>query len=280
MLLSLPVLIDGPWEPHKHEVHELVVCLTENALFCAEQQQFSFRKGRSFLVKAGVSHYFNWGGEKVREGVKPAEAILVCFDDRALERLVSPALQPQVKRLMDEKCVATNACLEREADNVRFARQLMNAINTQAPYYQEEVGSLLNLLLLNHLKAIESNEAVEVSTRFKKVREALRWIEENLEEEINIDVAASQAQMSRAVFTKYFKTYTDSTLADYVSNARLDKAALLLSEASFSIAEAAHQSGHRNLGHFYKRFQHRFDLTPSRYRNLMLEQRQENKDIE
>ena len=279
MLLSLPVLIDGPWEPHQHEVHELVVCLTDNALFCTEQQQFDFRKGRAFLVQAGVSHYFDWDGEQGGEGVKPAEAILVCFDDRTLERLVSPALQPQVKQLMDGECVATSVCLEREADNVRFARQLMNAINAQAPFYQEEVSSLLNLLLLNHLKAIESSDAVEVSAHFKKVRGTLRWIEKNLEEEINIDVAASQAQMSRAVFTKYFKKYTDSTLADYVSNARLDKAALLLSDASLSIAETAHQSGHRNLGHFYKRFQHRFDLTPSRYRNLMLEQRQESKGI-
>ena len=275
MLLSLPVFIDGPWEPHQHEVHELVICLTENAFFCAEDQRFGFREGRAFLVKAGASHYFDRDGG---ESAKPAEAILVCFDDRALERLVSPALQPQVKRLLDGGCVATSACLESEADNVRFAHQLMNANNAQAPYYQEEVGSLLSLLLLNYLKAIESSEAIEMSARFKKVRGTLRWIGENLEEEINIDMAASQAQMSRAVFTKYFKKYTDSTLADYVSNARLDKAALLLSEASLSIAEAAHQSGHRNLGHFYKRFQHRFDLTPSRYRNLMLEQRKQNTD--
>ena len=118
-------------------------------------------------------HYFNWGGEGGEEDVKPAETILACFDDRALERLVSPALQPPVKRIMDKECVATNVYLEREADNVRFARRLMNA----------------------------------------------------------------------------------------------------------SIVEAAHQSGHRNLGHFYKRFQHRFDLTPSRYLNLMLEQRQESKGI-
>lgn len=275
MLLSLPVFIDSPWEPHQHEVHELVVCLTENAFFCTEHQQFGFRKGRVFLVQAGVSHYFDWHGET---GTKPAEAILVCFDDRALEAIVSPSIQPQVKRLMEDECVATSACLVGEASNVGFARQLMNAVNAQSPYYREEVGSLLNLLLLNFLKATASSEGVEVSARFIKIQSTLRWIEANLEEEINIDAAASQAQMSRAVFTKYFKKYTDSTLADYVSSARLEKAAFLLCETSLSIAEAAHQSGHRNLGHFYKRFQHRFDLTPSRYRKLMLEQRKDSTD--
>jgi len=200
----------------------------------------------------------------------------VCFDDGALE---SPTILSLVKRTMDGPSAEANYNSEYDAGNVRLARQLMKAINAQVPYYQEEVGSLLNLLFLSYLKASESSELSEWSAGYKKIEKTLRWIEAHLAEDISIDTVSSEAQMSRAVFTRYFKKYTDSTLADYVSNARLDKAAHLLSEASFSIAEAAHQSGHRNLGHFYKRFQKRFDLTPNRYRNLMLEQRKESSEL-
>lgn len=64
------------------------------------------------------------------------------------------------------------------------------------------------------------------------------------------------------------KKYLGQAPSSYVNNIRLNYAARRLSHSEISIMEIALECGIENIGHFYKLFQKRFDMTPRQYRLL------------
>lgn len=67
-------------------------------------------------------------------------------------------------------------------------------------------------------------------------------------------------------FNRLIKNKTGMTYSAYVQNFRLDKAEQLLLTSSKSIEEIAEAVGYHNKGYFYKIFQKRYGVTPSKFR--------------
>lgn len=67
-------------------------------------------------------------------------------------------------------------------------------------------------------------------------------------------------------FNRLIKAKTGLTYSAYVQQIRLEQAESLLLHSRASVEEIAHSVGYHNKGYFYKIFQEKYGMTPSRYR--------------
>ena len=266
MLFGAPVSINEDWPSHQHEAHELIVCGSENAWLGVSGEKIPFYPGRTFLLQAGVSHYFG-----VNQG-KTASAHLICFDDAQIDKYSPVSIQPLRKELFAGGFSIGVEQNTQTAEILQTAISLNLASTQSGPYKREIAGSLFSQLLFHHLAALKSDLLSPANRHNEKMNKAIQWIDAHITEEITIDIAASHANMSRAAFTKHFRKHTSMSLTEYVSYSRIQKSVSYLADASASITEIAFRSGYRNIGHFYKHFQKNFSMTPNQFRQMLLSQ--------
>jgi two-component system response regulator YesN len=93
------------------------------------------------------------------------------------------------------------------------------------------------------------------------------YIDEHLDEELSLNVLSEVASLAPAYISTLFGEVMKESFTEYVTRARLDKAASLLrDDLSLSVAEVASLVGYRNPQYFHNKFKTRFGVTPVQYR--------------
>ncbi|MDO5425398.1 MAG: response regulator [Eubacteriales bacterium] len=111
----------------------------------------------------------------------------------------------------------------------------------------------------NSLEESESQESVVSRTK--------RYIDSHLGEELNRNTLAGQAYMSADYLSRIFQQEMGMKLSEYITRARMEKAAKLLEETDLTVGEIADQVGYANLAYFTKVFRERNHTTPAQYRS-------------
>jgi AraC family transcriptional regulator len=99
--------------------------------------------------------------------------------------------------------------------------------------------------------------------RLRRVRE---FIDANLERELHLDQLAQVACLSQYHFARAFKKATGSTVRQYLTRMRLERARELLAANESPIADIAFQCGFSSQANFTKVFVRSLDISPGRYR--------------
>jgi AraC-like DNA-binding protein len=97
----------------------------------------------------------------------------------------------------------------------------------------------------------------------RRVRE---HIEANLEADIDLEVLADIAGLSRCHFARAFKQSAGTTPHTYLMYRRLGKAQRLLADTDLPLAEIALETGFSDQSHFSRRFRELLDVSPSAFR--------------
>jgi len=107
----------------------------------------------------------------------------------------------------------------------------------------------------------------EVGTVDKNFMERLmQVIEANMNNpEFHVSALAREVGMSTAVLYKKFNALTQTPIGEFIKSLRLKKAALLLRNDKFNIAEVAWEVGFNDRKYFSKEFKKFFGQTPSEY---------------
>lgn len=100
----------------------------------------------------------------------------------------------------------------------------------------------------------------------KQLNLAMRYIEENLTEEIDLQQAARLACCSEYHFKRMFSFLSGYSLGEYIRLRRLTLAGLELSDSSIKIIDAAVKYGYDSADSFARAFQAFHGLTPSEAR--------------
>ena len=82
-----------------------------------------------------------------------------------------------------------------------------------------------------------------------------------------IDDLASAMAMSRTVFFKKIKSLTGQAPVDFIRDIRMNHAARLLEETSYSVKEIGYMVGISDTKYFTQCFKKKFNTPPSEYRN-------------
>lgn len=141
-----------------------------------------------------------------------------------------------------------------EPDILLFrVEQLINASRK----YEEKV----------RLEVIATPERIEaVSYDEKVLANVTHLIEEHISDsELNVNALCGWADLNNKQLYRKIKQLTGMTPVDYIKSIRMKKAAMLLKQQKFTVAEVMYMVGFSNHSYFSKCFQQEFGLTPKQY---------------
>lgn len=109
--------------------------------------------------------------------------------------------------------------------------------------------------------------------RNDKIRQAVEYINENYQKDLNLAMVSNHVSMNYSMFSNAFKKYTGVNFVNYLKNIRIAEAKILLEETNKKVAEVGLAVGYGNDKHFMKTFKAICGVSPSEYRrNLDLMQ--------
>jgi AraC-like DNA-binding protein len=92
------------------------------------------------------------------------------------------------------------------------------------------------------------------------------YVNDNLSDEIYLDTLAEKLNISSGYLSTYFKEKTGINVVEYINEARIRKATVLLTETPTKIQDIAERVGYRNMTSFNRMFKKYTGLKPSDYR--------------
>lgn len=92
------------------------------------------------------------------------------------------------------------------------------------------------------------------------------WIDDHLEEGLNIEAVAAKSGYSKWHLQRVFKAQRGTTLATFIRSRRLDQAAQCLVSSSKSIMTISMDLGFSSQQCFQRVFKKHFNVTPRDYR--------------
>ena len=132
---------------------------------------------------------------------------------------------------------------------------------------EDNPGSLkdfVNQLITDLVSAISNVKSQKENPTIEKV---CRYIDENLDKDLSLEVLANVADVSTFYLSKLFKEEKSENIINFVTNKRLDRARQLLSETKYSIKEITAFTGYNDQNYFSRLFKNKFGLSPSEFRN-------------
>lgn len=100
----------------------------------------------------------------------------------------------------------------------------------------------------------------------RRIDRVVRWIHENLSDDLTIEAASAKVYVSPAAFSRFFKRSLGKTFTEYVNDLRCTEAAIQLRKTDKPIANIAQDCGFTTLSHFNRQFLLRHGQTPRHYR--------------
>lgn len=122
---------------------------------------------------------------------------------------------------------------------------------------------LMNWILGLHERI---NSQFDTNRNKQKIRQAMDYIQENYDKDLNMAVVSNYISMNYSLFSYMFKEYTGSNFVNYLKGIRMEEAKKLLKETDMRIIEISQQVGYDNEKHFMKTFKATVGVSPSEFR--------------
>jgi len=124
------------------------------------------------------------------------------------------------------------------------------------------------IVQLNRLTLESSPEPVDTfMTQDENISNILKYINDNIILDLNIDMIAKEFFMNRYYLMHKFKEFTGFTINNYVTQKRLILASRLLREGS-NPSKIFSSCGFKDYSNFYRCFKKFFGISPSEYKKL------------
>jgi len=240
-----------------------------------------------FFVKGEVSYqiegrnYHLVPGDILLVNHKELHQVLIENPDHYYERYVLWLNKDYLRSLSSGRTDLTRCFLDQEKKTLLRAsmenHQLIRGILDKLHYQNMEDGfgaDLLPKALLTELM-IELNrmsfEEDKLQPQVKKnqlIDSVISFINEHLEEEINMDQLAAEFFISKYHLSREFKKYTGTTLYRFVVQKRLIKAKGLILEGN-PITSVYEECGFGDYSNFFRAFKNEYGLTPKEFLGVM-----------
>jgi AraC-like DNA-binding protein len=113
----------------------------------------------------------------------------------------------------------------------------------------------------------ENNHKISETERMRSVHE---YVMKHYKEKISLSAVAALANMTEAAFCRYFKSRTNKTFLDFVSEIRIGHACKLLLENQMSIAQVCYESGYNTVSNFNSQFKAMKGHSPKQYQKMYI----------
>lgn len=100
------------------------------------------------------------------------------------------------------------------------------------------------------------------------IRQAMKYIEENYNEDIKLSKLAKEIYISPDYFSRLFKKVAGCTYVEYITKIRIENAKILLTNPIISVAEVAKKIGYSDPNYFSKVFKKNVGISPTQYKKI------------
>ncbi|WP_433707121.1 response regulator transcription factor [Paenibacillus illinoisensis] len=98
------------------------------------------------------------------------------------------------------------------------------------------------------------------------IKSACEYMDTHLDHDLGIDEVADWLGISSSYFCQLFKSHVGVTFVEYMTQKRMETAAMLLSTTEWSITSIGEATGYKERRYFSKVFHKHFHMKPSEYR--------------
>lgn len=253
-------------ERHRHPQAELTWVVQGAGVRFVGDSAAPFEDGDLVLVGPDVPHLWVSHADDVG---KPHELCVAQFPANLLETLSVPEwgdVSDLLRRASQGLVIQAPVCSDVQGLLLRM----------QAEQGLTRLALLLEILglLVKHpsaLQTLSSASVVVASGRGsdqtdRRIDRVVRWIQDNLAQNLRIEDAAAQGHVSPAAFSRFFRRSLGKTFTEYVNDLRCTEAAIQLRKTDKPVATVALDCGFTTMSHFNRQFLLRHGQTPRRYR--------------
>lgn len=237
---------------HSHTNLELYVFIEGNCVFHVEGTNYKLKPGDILIMREMESHYIEPSPDA------PYERASVNFD-RSLIDSIDPSGN-LLKVFYDRSAGQYNLIRGDSASGRKITECTDGMLTKSADQRLQLVLSLANLLHAIFLMTCDDREGVGrgVETPAASV---VRFINANLAEPISIDMLCDKFYISRSKLCTVFKQTTGTTVMNYVTMKRLEKARKLM-DKGVPATTAGNLSGFVDYSTFYRAYKKYYGVSP------------------
>lgn len=251
---------------HSHEFYEIMIVIGGTSMHTISGKTQTIVMGDVFFIPPGLKHSFKVGENG---GI---QVLNILFGDELFRANLRDLTSMQSYRRL---CEGDSLIPSRYAHIRLSAKELarVNSLAEQIEVEQEDISpgyQLLCEIKLREILVILMRRLSHVQGRsnnnIHKIREALLFIEENLDQPLDFSHIAEIAHMSPTSLRRAFHDAFDCSPMSYVKRLRIQKAMLLLNDPGRNITDVAFDVGFSDSGHFARVFKIETGQTPSAFR--------------
>lgn len=252
---------------HSHDEYELHLIIATRGKAFVGDYIGEFRPGSFFMTGPNLPH--NWVTDKSRKDTVDVRDMLVQFDHRSIEQLMSAFPEFRDIRALLE---LSQSGVEFKGFDAKYARNMLAEIRDLRG--AERILKFLTLLseLSEHAdkKALSVVKLTQAQGNQKQVRigEVVDHVVRNYAHNISVADAAKMAGMSEASFSRNFQSVTGNRFTEFVNRVRIGEACVLLFESDEQVSSICFDVGFQNLANFNRHFLAMKGMTPSEYRHM------------
>lgn len=255
-------------EAHIHQPFELLYCLEGSYQLVIERQTFLLQVGDVALIHPREPHQtFSLGNGR-------HSYLVLKFRPEALYSANMPAFDLKYifpyLHFSGQKCYVYTKETLADSPMDALLRQILSERQRQEFGYEMALRADITRVLLWFIRKWHADQgAAELGDEeLEKLQAALRYIEEHLDEPIEIgDVARSLGQ-GRSTFSRFFSRVSGQSFPAYVRTVRLSKAAGMLVNTDRAITEIAMECGFSTASYLILCFRQQYNMTPAKFRKL------------
>lgn len=146
-------------------------------------------------------------------------------------------------------------------------RELADKADVNGPFDWLERLSLCFKLLCNMARDTNRNESDE---ELRRIQKGIAYLENNYSADFSVDVLADMCNLSAASFRRIFLACKGMSPVEYRNRLRVRKASELLRTGRYTVAEAAEQTGIRDVKYFGKLFRRYTGMNPGKMKKYGL----------
>ncbi|GAF65769.1 AraC family transcriptional regulator [Alkalihalobacillus trypoxylicola] len=220
--------------------------------FSYNDEEILLSKGKGILLFPNTPHEYHPNGSEW-------STIYVTFGGASTESILKSL---QINR--------TAAYMETEKVSFQqIVLEMLQTIEQEASFSQFENSRDLYHLLIMIKKFGQMNNQPSLSQSYEKIKSVVKWLEEQLSEDIRLPDMAQYAKMSSQYLNLLFRESFGMSPYSFLIQLRIrESKKLLVSDSGLSLKEITEKVGFKDVSHFVATFRRKEGITPKKYRNL------------
>lgn len=196
-----------------------------------------------------------------RSGILKGKSFTLHWENITPFREIYPELDPKGQLYVIDDRILTSSGGSAATDlflrliHDRFGSHLSQAVLNMCVYTLHRSGA----------EAQQSSRSATLGIGNKNLVTIIKYFEDNIDEQFNLDDIAAQAGISRRQIERLFTKHLGVSPKKYFQQLRLGRARALLAETDLPMAEVAAACGFDSATYFAKRFRDMFGVTPHRF---------------